>query len=84
MNDLKDTVDLMLSDNPHERLKAEYFQVKIRLIKLWRYLLDGPLTEESDEYQLLKKQAGIMMDYVTVLAQRIGYTQIVLWEEEEE
>ena len=83
MNDLKDTVDLMLSDDPKDRLRAEYHQAKIRIVKLWRYLLDGPLTEDSQEYQMLKKQAGIMMDYIKVLAWRAGYMGIDLFADEE-
>lgn len=76
MNELKDTVELMLSDDPKDRLMAEYHQVKIRLVKLWRYMLDGPLTEDSTEYQMLKRQAAIMMDYAKVLAWRAGYMGI--------
>ena len=34
MNDLKETVDLMLSPDYKERFKAEYYQVKIRHDKL--------------------------------------------------
>ena len=34
MNDLKDTIELMLSTNHSDRLKAEYYQTKIRFDKL--------------------------------------------------
>lgn len=34
MNELKDTVDLMLSEDYKDRFKAEYYQTKIRYIKL--------------------------------------------------
>lgn len=34
MNDLKETVDLMLSPDYKERFKAEYYQLRIRYLKL--------------------------------------------------
>lgn len=37
--ELKETIDLMNSDNYKERLKAEYLQVKIRYEKLRKMLV---------------------------------------------
>lgn len=68
--DLKDTVDLMLSDNYLDRLKAEYLQVKIRYDKLF-----NKLCEEYDEYSrqtvILERQLDIMREYINVLEERL-------------
>lgn len=39
MDNLKETVDLMLSDDYRERFKAEYYQTKIRYEKLHKILI---------------------------------------------
>ena len=36
--ELKDTIDLMLSDNWKDRLQAEYFQLDMRIKKLEPYI----------------------------------------------
>lgn len=41
--ELKDTVDLMLSDNYKDRLKAEYYQTLIRHDKLSQMILNWRL-----------------------------------------
>lgn len=40
MKELKDTVDLMLSDDPRDRFKAEYWQTKIRFDRLNKTILE--------------------------------------------
>lgn len=39
MNDLKDTIQLMISKDYKDRFKAEYYQTKIRLEKLYEMLV---------------------------------------------
>ena len=67
---LKDTVDLMLSDNYLDRLKAEYLQAKIRYDKLF-----NKLCEEYDRYSqqtvILERQLDIMREYINVLEDRL-------------
>lgn len=68
--DLKDTVDLMLSDNYRDRLKAEYLQAKIRYDKLF-----NKLCEEHDEYSrqtaMFERQLDVMREYINVLEDRL-------------
>jgi len=45
--ELKDTIDLMLSNNWKDRLQAEYFQLDIRIKKLEPYI--ELLTKEARE-----------------------------------
>lgn len=60
MNDLKDTVDLMLSPDYKERFKAEYYQVKIRYDKL---------------IALIKKWNNNELDFVPVCSKALLLTQ---------
>ena len=46
--ELKNTIELMLSDNYEDRLKAEYMQLKIRIEKLSTYL-DVHKVKPTDE-----------------------------------
>lgn len=69
---LKDTVELMLSDNYKDRLKSEYFQIRLRYNALIRFLYhpnkNKELTEEQKE--LMKKQSHYMYHYMIVLSER--------------
>lgn len=71
---LKDTIDLMTSEDYKERFKAEYYQVKIRLEKLYEMLVRydaGTLGFTPDcSIQLLKDQLSIMRDYLYALQVR--------------
>lgn len=62
--ELKDTVDLMCSDDYKDRFKAEYYQTKIRYDKLHKMLIKadaGTLDFEPDcPVDLLKHQAACM------------------------
>lgn len=68
MNDLKDTVDLMMSDNYKDRFKAEYYQTKIRYEKLHtmivKYEADTLAFEPTCELHLYKRQASNMRSYL--------------------
>ena len=72
--DLKETINLMTSEDYKERFKAEYYQVKIRLEKLYEMLVRydaGTLGFTPDcSIQLLKDQLSIMRDYLYALQVR--------------
>ena len=80
--ELKDTIDLMQSEDYKERFKAEYYQVKIRLEKLYEMLVRydaGTLGFTPDcSIQLLKDQLSIMRDYLYALQVRAEIENIEL------
>lgn len=84
--ELKDTISMMQSDNYKERLKAEYFQTRIR----W-----GKLANMIEQYRsntlpfkpvciidVYKKQDKAMRDYLDILKYRAEAEGINLFEEE--
>jgi hypothetical protein len=72
--DLKDTVELMLSEDYKERFKAEYYQTKIRYEKLHKMVVkyDAKTLEfdPSCDIELLKGQASNMGQYLYCLEVR--------------
>ena len=80
--ELKDTIELMQSEDYKERFKAEYYQVKIRLEKLYEMLVRydaGALGFTPDcSIQLLKDQLSIMRDYLYALQVRAEIENIEL------
>ena len=72
MMELKDTVEMMLSDDYKERFKAEYWQLRIRYDKLqkmvdnWENLDFTP----TCAYSTYVCQLSAMEDYITVLKSR--------------
>ena len=84
---LKDTVELMNSEDWKERLKAEYFQTKIRWNKLRLYYSeikdkqasappDFHYTEEASlqrtEIDVIERQIDAMDEYLLMLEMRAG------------
>ena len=72
MLELKDTVDMMLSSDYKERMKAEYRQLKIRSDALKRmvenyYVLDF---KPKCSLQLLQSQVASMCTYALILQER--------------
>ena len=69
--DLKDTIEMMQSDDFKERFRAEYFQTKIRYEKLHKMLVKyeaGTLNfEPKCSIDLLAKQASFMGNYLKTL-----------------
>ena len=69
--DLKDTIEMMQSDDFKERFRAEYFQTKIRYEKLHKMLVKyeaGTLNfEHKCSIDLLAKQASFMGNYLKTL-----------------
>ena len=72
--ELKDTVELMLSEDYKERFKAEYYQTKIRYEKLHKMLVKyeaGTLNfEPTCSLALLKTQSVNMEQYLCCLEVR--------------
>lgn len=80
--ELKDTIDMMVSEDYKERFKAEYCQVKIRYEKLkymlerWDSgLLDFNPTCPRSTYNM---QIRAMSDYIAVLAARADMEGVTL------
>lgn len=72
--ELKDTIEMMTSNDYKERFKAEYHQLKIRLEKLYEMLVRsdaGTLGFTPNcSIALLKDQLSIMRDYLYALQVR--------------
>lgn len=72
--ELKNTIEMMNSEDFKERFKAEYYQVKIRRDKLYEMLnklKDGTLNfKPKCSYELLHEQAIYMNNYIEVLEAR--------------
>lgn len=82
--ELKDTIDMMTSDDYRERFKAEYWQLVIRMEKLAQMLdaleagtLDFELTYPR---RLLYGHYNTMLDYRSVLKERARKEGIDLYE----
>ena len=79
---LKNTVDLMLSDNYKDRSRAEYYQTKERYQRLHLMIIKyeaGTLDFQPDcPLELLKRQAKAMGEYLYVLEMRAQLEEIDL------
>ena len=72
--ELKDTVELMISDNYDNRFRAEYHQLEIRIDKL-QTMLEKYKNNQLDfvpkcSYDLLNKQLEAMIEYRDCLLER--------------
>jgi len=80
--ELKDTVDLMNSDDYRDRFRAEYYQVKNRYNKLHKMLIKyeaGTLDfDPMVSIELLKEQKGAMGQYLYYLEVRAEVEKIEL------
>ena len=80
--ELKDTVDLMNSEDYNDRLKAEYLQTKIRYNNLHKMLIKkaaGTLDfEPVCSIALLTEQKRYMGEYLRVLETRAEIEGITL------
>lgn len=79
---LKNTVDLMLSDNYKDRFRAEYYQTKERYQRLHLMIIKyeaGTLGFQPNcPLDLLKRQAKAMGEYLYVLEMRAQLEEIDL------
>lgn len=75
ITELKDTIDMMLSEDHYERLLAEYHQLRIRYKKLCNMLYDydnGILSfTPKTPISLLREQCNLMHDYLLILNKRL-------------
>lgn len=83
MENLKETVDLMLSEDYKERFLAEFMQLKIRYTKL-RTMLDKWDNNELEftptcPREIYDKQISAMESYIDVLADRAEIEKIELY-----
>lgn len=72
--ELSDTIELMISKDWKARLKAEYWQTRIRAERLDDYLNSEEIMESPDggfDLLLLTTQRDIMYSYLTSLYNRI-------------
>lgn len=84
--ELKETVDLMNSEDYKERFVAEYHQVKIRYEKLTNFcnkievetMLGKEVTKHDCPLELLREQQKYMGLYLSVLEKRALIENIVL------
>ena len=72
--ELKDTVELMNSEDYKNRFKAEYYQVYIRFVKL-KAMIEKLDKDELDfeptcPYSTYEMQIKAMRDYISVLEAR--------------
>ena len=83
MKKLSETIELMTSENYDDRLKAEYYQLAIRMIGLNR-MLEGYKNGTLDftpkcSYELLYTQLQSMRDYAHYLEERAKVEGIDLY-----
>lgn len=80
--ELKDTIEMMNSEDYRERFKAEYYQVKIRYDKLDAMTVKyeaGTLSfEPSCPLKVLKEQKKYMGNYIRMLRIRAEIEKIEL------
>ena len=72
--ELKDTVELMISDDYNNRFRAEYYQLEVRIDKL-QTMLEKYKNNQLDftpkcSYELLSKQLEAMIQYRDCLLER--------------
>ena len=74
--DLKDTVELMLSNDYSKRLEAEYLQLSVRINKLENILNKTSKDKFNSNFncsiELLSTQLKIMLEYKEILEKRLN------------
>ena len=82
MIELKDTVEMMISDDYKERFVAEYAQLKIRYKKLYavleKYAADKLDFKPTCPIEILYEQLDHMEAYLNILKIRAKYEDIEL------
>lgn len=81
--ELKDTIELMKSEDYKDRFKAEYFQVRIRLDKLcamYSHMKNGTLDfEPTCPIEIYTNQLDAMAQYIDILEKRAELEGINLY-----
>ena len=82
MTELKDTFDLMVSDDYKKRFVAEYAQLKIRYNKLYavleKYAADKLDFKPTCPIEILYEQLDHMEAYLNILKIRADYEDVEL------
>lgn len=82
--ELKDTIELMISEDYKDRFKAEYFQLRARFDKLWvmcSHMKNGTLDfEPTCPIEVFNKQLAAMAQYIDILEKRAELEGINLYE----
>jgi len=80
MTELKDTIPLMESDDYKDRLRAEYWQTKLRFDALHKTVvkLDAGTLKLNTDIRLLREQLSAMESYLYVLEVRAEIEKIEL------
>lgn len=82
--ELKDTIELMKSEDYKDRFKAEYFQVRVRLDKLCAmhsHMKNGTLDfKPTCPIEIYTKQLDAMAQYIDILEKRAELEGINLYE----
>ena len=84
--ELKDTIEAMQSESWQERLKAEYYQTRIRYDALDAAIVKyeaGELPELAESIDVMKSQSQAMGEYLYCLKIRLGIAGIEISEFEE-
>ncbi len=80
--ELKETVDLMLSEDYKDRFKAEYYQAKIRYEKLKAIIAKAEASDLpfplSCPLSVLEAQEGTMQEYLNILENRAEIEKVEL------
>ena len=72
MMELKETAEWMNSDDFKDRMKAEYAQLCIRIVRLQRVLLGTlPPGMSMDEFEWMRNQLDLMIGYRAYLGKRM-------------
>jgi len=80
LNELKDTIEDMISDDYIRRYKAEYKQLVIRINKLTDYLKHYNKSDSLIEQHLKAQQLEAMLHYRNILEMRANINNINLTE----
>ncbi len=76
--ELKDTIEMMTSEDYKERFKAEYCQLAIRYNKLKNAIKNSKLNKENCNVIFLVGQMSYMYAYLDVLLERAKLEKIEL------
>ena len=80
--DINEIIAMLQSDDYKERFKGEYYLIKMKLEKLRQLLLkyeNGTLDfTPSCSLALLKNQASVMKQYITILERRAEIEKVKL------
>lgn len=82
MQNIKETVDLMISESKSDRLKAEFYQLEFRIRDLQKYMYGIESNKADDKprcgYDVLRIQLKTMFEYRRVLLDRAEMEGIIL------